>query len=456
MSKPTVIIGLGGIGSKILKEVYGKASYGQKNSYSYVVMDGDRYSLEDICDNTPQIHAIDLCTNMPLSKCLALDDDAVKNWFPIHPRITAGDHEYIPVRAAGRLAFHTAIRQGKLQELNRIIEDICTYCSPISPAFNVMITGSLCGSTGSALVLPLCLYIRDYVRENLPGVSVNITGYFLLPEIFDPVMCSQTERTMLQINTYAAMREINAFMPAEAGSLPEPYDIGLSLPCFNSDQTKVLRGKPMDLCFLFSHMNRKDLLLHSVHEYMEYAADCILNSLTVLDDSDHNCIDTFKEQFPVSGSCRFAGIGSCRRTVPFDDPGISESIQRAEDMSVPFLQTVDRDTGIYKVIACSPLSEIWKKIQLSADIPSSDITLSYFIPQDEILFIQMTECMNPSGIRPFAPEETAQYYTHPVGAYRAAYQRILAQIEQDGRESIFITPHLDRSWHKTDILPDLA
>ena len=80
--------------------------------------------------------------------------------------------------------------------------------------------------------------------------SAIIRGFFVLPEVFDSVIKTQSERNNLRSNAYAAIREIDAFMMKDDGSLPEGFDVHFYAPRAGSKQPEEYKGRPMDFCFL--------------------------------------------------------------------------------------------------------------------------------------------------------------------------------------------------------------
>lgn len=87
-------------------------------------------------------------------------------WFPVNAilnskTLTEGAGQ---VRAISRLAFDTAIRAGKLEQLHEAIQDLYKVEEGQSEqALRVIIVSSLAGGTGSGLILPVALYIKNYL-----------------------------------------------------------------------------------------------------------------------------------------------------------------------------------------------------------------------------------------------------------------------------------------------------
>ena len=73
-------------------------------------------------------------------------------------------------------------------------------------ALRVVIVSSLAGGTGSGLILPVALYLKNYLATKFQA-SANITRRILhSSEVFYEVIRGQTERNNLRCNAYAALR----------------------------------------------------------------------------------------------------------------------------------------------------------------------------------------------------------------------------------------------------------
>ena len=84
------------------------------------------------------------------------------------------------------LHLDTAVRAGKMEQLHEAIQDLYKVEEGQSEqALRVIIVSSLAGGTGSGLILPVALYIKNYLNTHFRQ-SANITrGFFILPEVFD-------------------------------------------------------------------------------------------------------------------------------------------------------------------------------------------------------------------------------------------------------------------------------
>ncbi|MBR3358685.1 MAG: hypothetical protein IKG46_12780 [Solobacterium sp.] len=324
MNAPTLIVGLGGSGSTIVQKVYQRATAKQRENIGFVIFDTDVNELRGIEEKMPKIRTIQISTRLTVGEYLDIDEYARDSWFPVNPilnakALTEGAGQ---VRSVSRLALNTAIQQGRMSPLNESIEELYKLTGEkTQQAPRVIVTGSLCGGTGSGLILPVCLYIRNYMTTKLQHGTTIIRGFFLLPEVFDGVIRTQSERNNLKSNAYAAVREINAFMLKDADALPASYDLHFMAPRAGSTKLDEYTGNPMDFCFLFDAQNLNGMTLNSFEEYKDHAANCIYGMAIAptsirSNSSEDNVI---REIIASKGRTRFAGSGTSLLIYPTDD-----------------------------------------------------------------------------------------------------------------------------------------
>jgi hypothetical protein len=122
MSAPTLLVGLGGTGSDIVRKVYDHATEAQRANISFVIFDTDVNELKAISDATPAIHTIQTSAKTTVGEYLNHDTYAKEAWFPVSrvlngKALTEGAGQ---VRAISRLALNTAVQQGKMEEFRKI------------------------------------------------------------------------------------------------------------------------------------------------------------------------------------------------------------------------------------------------------------------------------------------------------------------------------------------------
>lgn len=326
MIAPTLLVGLGGTGSKIVCRVSKLVSKEQRDHLGFAVFDTDINELRDIQRANPHIKIIQTSTRLSVGEYLNIDTHARDTWFPVNAilnskTLTEGAGQ---VRAISRLAFDTAVRAGKLEQLHEAIQDLYKVEEGQSEqALRVIIVSSLAGGTGSGLILPVALYIKNYLATHFRQ-SANITrGFFILPEVFDEVIPGQAERSSLRSNAYATLRELDAFLMKGDNTLPERYQdsVKMEFPRAASNGYEEYKVRPYDFCFLFDAQNAEGSKLNSFNQYLDHAANCIYaQSIGPMNKRSNSSEDnTIRRLCEERGRNRYAGAGSSMLIYPVDD-----------------------------------------------------------------------------------------------------------------------------------------
>jgi hypothetical protein len=326
MAAPTLIVGLGGIGSQITEKLSEMVTDDKlRERINFVVFDTDANELDKIKRKNPFIRTVQTSTNMTVGDYLHLDEYTRDNSFPINPNLyrktlSEGAGQ---VRAISYLALVTAMKRGQLAQLDDAIYDLYKLESGATKqVLRVIIVSSLAGGTGSGLILPVSMYIRQFLKTKiqLPG---NITrGFFILPEILYNNVTSETMRNAFRSNAYAVLRELNAFILKADDNLPKRYKdkVHLMFPKIGSSEFEEYDVLPMDFCFMFDAQNIDGSKLNSTEQYLQHAATCIYAQSigpmnTRSNSSEDNVIRTL-----VSGKSRnrYAGAGASELVYPSD------------------------------------------------------------------------------------------------------------------------------------------
>ena len=70
----------------------------------------------------------------------------------------------------------------------------------------IMIIGSNNGGTGSGLVLPVAMYIRNFLITRYQDNSAIIRAFLLEPDVIFDILTDEEERNSLRANAYATVR----------------------------------------------------------------------------------------------------------------------------------------------------------------------------------------------------------------------------------------------------------
>lgn len=326
MNAPTLLVGLGGTGCKIVERVAHMVTPEQRNSIAFAVFDTDINDLQGIKARNPFIKTIQTSTKQTVGEYLNKDTHARDEWFPVNAilngkTLTEGAGQ---VRSISRLALETVIRAGKMEPLHEAIQSLYKVeMDKADQALRVVITSSLAGGTGSGLILPVAMYIRNYLATHFRQ-SANITrGFFILPEVFHEVIIGQTERNNLSANAYATLRELDAFLMKGDDTLKPKYrnSVKIDFPRAASEGYEEYNVRPYDFCFLFDAQNAEGSKLNSFDQYLDHAANCIYSqSIGPMNKRSNSSEDnTIRKLAKERGRNRYAGAGVSMIIYPFED-----------------------------------------------------------------------------------------------------------------------------------------
>lgn len=338
MLAPTLIIGLGGTGAKIVAKVAAKITKEQSSHIRCVVFDTDVNELNQIKKEYPMVKTVQTSTKLSVNEYLTLDKHANDNWFPRNPilgkkTLTEGAGQ---VRAISRLAVDTAIRAGNMEALHKAVEELNQLNSEdeVQQALRVTIVGSLAGGTGSGLILPVALYVKNFLTTRFRASANIVRGFFILPEVFYEVIPGEPERNNLRCNAYATLREIDAFQMRGDGMLPKKYkNLKCELPRPGSAEYDDYKITPYDFCFLFDAQNKDGKKLNSFEEYLDHACNCIYaQSIGPMNKRSNSSEDNvIRELCGSGGRSRYCGAGSSMLVYPYEDIKKYLALQWAKD-----------------------------------------------------------------------------------------------------------------------------
>ena len=307
MYQPTLVIGLGGTGKKIilaLKKMIAENSEHGLSDFPFLKMislDTDKA----VQPTTSTIKTIkdDSLTLNPNKEIFRLqagfgtvpdfnDYPEIKEWFPdslkpllMPAELEKGAGQKKPV---GRFTF--AWNASDIyEELNSFIRAPVdasiakdrNIAQKLSTTINVFICGSICGGTGAGTFLDTAYLVRHLSHINTGnGYQVKIFGLFALASMFDGVQGTGNVRQ----NCYASLVELDHFMnPINHNN---PYRTFYpAYKNFKPDYFLSAKNRPFDYPFLFDNFG-KGLALNSQNAFTEMAARFIY-LLTGHELSDH-------------------------------------------------------------------------------------------------------------------------------------------------------------------------
>lgn len=271
MNTKVLVVGLGGVGSEIVSGVERMAADGAGNDIRFAVMDTDVNTIGRIKRDGFRGRIIQLSDNMTVGEYLEENQEARDRWFMgdnilAAKPMTEGAGQ---VREVSRLAFELAIKKGKLKPLEELLSELFMMGDGESVgALRILIVSSLAGGTGSGCLLPVAMYLRQLAASRFSRRDVIVRGIFLTADCFYSILSSDFEKKSLAGNSYAAIKELDAFMKKADGYLPKRYQ-GLYV---NYEGENALS---YNYCYLFSAQDAKAQGMASFQALKNYIMECI-------------------------------------------------------------------------------------------------------------------------------------------------------------------------------------
>ena len=224
----TLIVGIGGIGSKIASEVSRLISDEDRRHVGFVCIDteySDLLHLEK--EYVRKIHLYDERSIVTLLN----DYPECLKWFPYNRFImNRGLPEvFYHDRFVSRLLAIASEQSGKYEVLKEEIDRLLINQGDRETcSMTVMIVGTLSGGTGAGLFTQLPLNIRKIIKETKQIDKAVVRGLFLGADIISPLMPSFISNSSVRSNAYACMKELKTFYIPDQESDQEksaiPYD----------------------------------------------------------------------------------------------------------------------------------------------------------------------------------------------------------------------------------------
>ncbi|MGG0275179.1 tubulin-like doman-containing protein [Bacillus rhizoplanae] len=327
---PTILIGLGGIGSTVTHDIYRKLPKERRKKVAMHVFDTDINTLSHFQ------HIRKFVTQTSSSKTpreYMAEDPTIPDWFPIDPTVldkplTEGAGQ---LRVISRLALRAAMKEDKLTAFWQEIEKIFPVTSDTTEyGVRVIIVTSLAGGTGSGMFLQIALYLREMLRKKLQHHNILIRGAFLLPDVLVKTRTiSGKEFETVQANGYASLKELHAITLGSTGELSRRGGVTIELE-YRPDQvdedgrtnhTIMQHHLPYNYCFLYDYENLHGHHLHSLSDYMEQMTNTIyLQLFSPMSTSHFAQEDNQIQQLADSnGKARYCGAGAAKLIYPYEN-----------------------------------------------------------------------------------------------------------------------------------------
>ncbi len=326
---PTILVGLGGIGSSVVNEIYGKIPEKSRENVAIHGFDTDVNTIRQMDHLTG--HMTQTSTRKSVGEYLH-EKPSLKKWFPENrfldkKTMTEGAGQ---IRSVSRLAFQAAMEDKKFTDLEESIRAIFPVNSDrMIYGVRVIIITSLVGGTGSGIYLQVAMYLRWLLATKFNQSSVLIRGAFLLPDVLvETNTLDHREWDSVRANGYAAVKELNAITQSALGDAASDTGVNIELE-FRPGQ-EDLQGRashavtreemPYEFCFLYDYENTNGKNLPSVKEYLRQISQTIYLQLFSPISSKHFSQEDNQilEMINSEGKGRFCGAGTAGLSYPYE------------------------------------------------------------------------------------------------------------------------------------------
>lgn len=339
---PTLLIGIGGIGGRIVQNVYKELNVLDRSTVEMLVLDTNMNDLSDVIDLG--IPSVQTSQNSTVLDYLMTNEN-YRSWFPSNPLIN--DKNLIDgagqIRAVSRLGALASEHAGEFETIKECIDRLNrARGNALTTNVKVMIVGSVTGGTGSGVGVQLPFLIKDYLKD-FPNVLVR--GLFLTADITEAKQKTENSKKAVYVNEYAFIRELNAFYRAQLES-----DIDLFVEHYPAKDPRIpkelraARLAPYDFLFLVNKNDKNGNNIGGLAAYESKAAKIIKSQLfSPVSKGQYSAEDNvIIASVQKNGMCRYCGAGYSRAIYPQERVERYCTLRHAERSVSEFWLAIDR------------------------------------------------------------------------------------------------------------------
>ena len=275
---PTLIIGLGGFGSRAAANLYERfmaenPSAEDINKAVFLCIDTDKISIQELSSQIKQDWIVDLSSYCHVPNQSAIEQihglTDVHDWFDTDCLDQVRMIDRPASRMDARLMFLEASANGSLQVISESIHHLVR--SDGSWNVHVHIISSLAGKTGSGIFLQTACFVKEVIN-GIGRTGLTLDGYFLLGEAFKHVVSPSYPTDYMLVNTYASLKELNVFNNSAANqTVVFEYRAG-------QPDTHIPTGFLFDSCYLLDSDSAYPFVYSNIEEYRNALCDLVYQS----------------------------------------------------------------------------------------------------------------------------------------------------------------------------------
>lgn len=312
---PTVIIGIGGIGSKIVAETFKTLSAEDKETIATVCMDTDQRTFEEY-KKLGIDELIQTSTNEVVKDYINIEgNEGMRDWLQHNKLLESKSliEGAGQVRQLSRMATLACINNNTMSGIGRAIDKVNKAGSLFEKSIKVFIVGSIAGGTGAGMMVQLPFYIRHIIKQKTARDYVLVRGLFIDPSITEEKQDNnKTKITSTYANAYACLKEINGFYLKANGV---DHDIPIDVDYYREGML------PYDFLFLIGRQNCKGGILGNgkAENYFEMTKEILRTQLTPIAVDAYSAEDNLiLSLLQGQGMNRYCSAGAIGITYPFE------------------------------------------------------------------------------------------------------------------------------------------
>ena len=356
-SKPTLIIGLGGVGSRIVEGVYRQfeASHPEdidRRNVEFLCLDTDESDINKRRKVMPENNVVK--TSSDLSDTVGGYIDRIKGKTTVSDWFDTSSQQLLSmplnkgaaqVRMASRLALMSAINEGKLAAIDNSISRLMAV-EPERHAGNIVrtyIVTSLAGGTGAGSFLQIAYYVKNSMRDHGANAP-EVDGFFLLADVLcddASIGLSDDQKENVRSNTYACMKELLAFGSSDRDEGLRQVEFEYRL---GQKDKSLPSNQPYDQCYLIDYTAASGENLGKESRYESQVESFVyLTAFSPTGDQYRsNVINNIRQQIQDETK-KFASLGVSKMVYPVDDLFAYFARQRVTDNMRASWCLIDKD-----------------------------------------------------------------------------------------------------------------
>lgn len=354
---PTLIIGLGGLGSEVVENIYHKFDAGhpadiERANVAFLCLDTDENDINERRKVMPPDNVVKTSSDMSLTIGQYIDKikgrTDVEKWFDTKSSelnsMSLNDGA-AQVRMASRLAMMSAITESKLSPIDNAITQLMATDPARKEGNNIRIhiITSLAGGTGAGTFLQMAYYVQNSMREH-GAMAPKIAGYFVLPDtlIEGTGKFSDSQKQNTRSNAYACLKELITFSRSDRNNGLKSFEFEYRLGQRNKG---LPADRPYDTCFIMDYHGANGGNLQLLDKYKEQMASFVFLNVFGKTGGDFrkNAINDIRQKIGRDASNIYASFGVSKLVYPVDDLFAYFAHQHvANNMSTTWCQ-IDKD-----------------------------------------------------------------------------------------------------------------